>query len=70
MFLNASQDCYAVVLFLRTESSLGVPVNLVLAKSRVAPIKKLTTPRLELLGSQFRNQTSSQFNYVKTIYLK
>ena len=51
-FCDASDLALAAVVYLRTEHSDGrVNVNLVASKSRVAPIKKQTTPRLELLGA-------------------
>ncbi|XP_021959323.1 uncharacterized protein LOC110855215 [Folsomia candida] len=51
VFCDASQDAYAAVVFLRSENEDGaVTVQLLQAKSRVAPLKKSTIPRLELLG--------------------
>ena len=35
---------------MRTENDNGVSVQLVQSKSRVAPIDKVTIPRLELIG--------------------
>ena len=49
-FSDASQDAYAAVIFLRASNNQSVSVQLLLAKSRVAPLKRPTIPRLELLG--------------------
>lgn len=58
-FCDASQDAYATVIFLRCEDDDKISVQLLGAKSRIAPKKKLTIPRLELLacvlGARFTN---------------
>ncbi len=52
-FCDASEQAYAAVLYLRMESTDGsIQVALVSSKTKVAPIKKLTIPRLELCGAQ------------------
>lgn len=51
-FCDASDNAFAAVVYLRTERHTGeVEVNLMASKTRVAPIKKQTTPRLELMGA-------------------
>jgi len=50
MFCDASQDGYAAAVFLRTEVEGIVSVQLLQAKARVTPTKKMTIPRLELLS--------------------
>ena len=51
-FSDASQRAYAAVVYLRTVySDGGVSTCLVASKSRVAPMKEQTIPRLELLGA-------------------
>jgi transposase InsO family protein len=49
-FSDASQSAFGCVVYARVESSLGVHVNMLAAKSRVAPLKAQSLPRLELLG--------------------
>lgn len=49
-FSDASQFAYAAIVFLRVDLGDEVSVQLIQTKSRVAPIKKVTIPRLELLG--------------------
>lgn len=50
VFSDASKRAYATCIFIRAETSEGIKIQLVNAKSRVAPIKELTIPRLELLS--------------------
>jgi len=50
VFTDASKVAYAACVFLRVEHEEETTVQLVMAKSRVASTKKMTIPRLELLG--------------------
>ena len=51
-FCDASSKAYAAVVYLRTVNSNGeIEVNLVASKTRVAPMKRQSIPRLELLGA-------------------
>lgn len=51
-FGDASQSAYAAVVYLRMTDSKGeIHVSLVTSKAKVAPIKRLTIPRLELCGA-------------------
>lgn len=51
-FSDASQRAYAAAVYLRPEYEDGrVQVELVASKTRVAPLKKQSIPRLELLGT-------------------
>ena len=54
---DASEDAYAGVIYLRLSDSDGnVHISLVTAKIKVAPIKLLTIPRLELCGAHLLTQ--------------
>ena len=48
-FLDASQQGYGVVSYIRVEDVLGnVKCSFLMEKSRLAPIRPVTIPRLEL----------------------
>ncbi|XP_052855037.1 uncharacterized protein LOC128263821 [Drosophila gunungcola] len=47
-FCDASTAAYGACLYLRSEANGNAEAHLLCAKSRVAPLKALTTPRLEL----------------------
>ena len=56
-FSDASEQAYAAVVYLRIECTNGsTQVALVSSKTKVAPIKRLTIPRLELCGAQLLAQ--------------
>ena len=50
-FGDASSKAYAAVIYLHVTTTVGNYVKFVASKSRVAPIKELTIPRLELLAA-------------------
>ncbi|KRZ70324.1 hypothetical protein T10_9555 [Trichinella papuae] len=51
-FCDASERAYGTVVYLRVETSFGsARVSLAAAKTRVAPVKRLSLPRLELMGA-------------------
>ncbi|GFW02917.1 pro-Pol polyprotein [Trichonephila clavipes] len=50
-FSDASQKAYGAAAFLRVKHKDRVSVDLVISKSRVAPRKRLSLPRLELMGA-------------------
>ena len=50
-FSDASEFAYGAVVYLKVISESGVSVNLVLGKSRVAPLKMVSIPRLELTAA-------------------
>ena len=57
IFSDVSVHCYATAVYLRSVEEHSIKVNLVFAKTRLVPVakgrkkcKKLTVPRLELMG--------------------
>lgn len=51
-FSDASEEAYAGVIYLRmTDTDGQIHISLVSSKTKVAPIKRLTVPRLELCGA-------------------
>ena len=49
-FCDSSAEVYCAVIFLRLVTSNGIFVKFFCAKTRVAPLKVLSIPKLELLG--------------------
>lgn len=59
-FCDASETAFAAVVYLRVEDIRDfVNTSLVMSKTRVAPLKRLTIPRLELCGAQLLAQILS-----------
>lgn len=54
VFCDASKVAFASCIFLRTEEGGEVKLSLVLAKSRVAPLKEITLPRRDLMAALLR----------------
>ncbi len=50
-FSDSSERAYSALVYARITVNEHTQTQLVMAKSRVAPLKKLTIPRLELLGA-------------------
>ncbi|UYV68404.1 hypothetical protein LAZ67_5004221 [Cordylochernes scorpioides] len=50
VFCDASKSAYAAVSYMRSEVQGGVHLSLLWSKSRLAPTKRVTIPRLELLA--------------------
>ena len=63
-FCDASSRAYAAVIYARFVRGGKVETTLLMAKSRLAPIKALTTPRLELNSAQL---LSNMMTYVRKI---
>ncbi|XP_018368323.1 PREDICTED: uncharacterized protein LOC108764535, partial [Trachymyrmex cornetzi] len=60
-FADASESAYGACIYLRSFNANGTPeVHLVCSKSRVAPIKTLSMPRLELCGAQLLVQLAEK----------
>ena len=55
-FCDASELANAAVVYLRLATTIGTQVSLVIAKTKVSPIKRLTIPRLELCGASLLAQ--------------
>ena len=56
-FSDASEDAYAAAVYIRVQDKSDTAhVSLVFSKTKVAPIKRLTIPRLELCGAKLLSQ--------------
>ena len=51
VFCDASKQAYAAVVYVRTRKNDEISVQLVVSKTRVSPLRGLTIPKLELMGS-------------------
>ncbi|UYV65498.1 hypothetical protein LAZ67_3004525, partial [Cordylochernes scorpioides] len=60
VFCDASQDAYATCIYLGTVKNEEVNVQPVTSKARVAPKKKLTIPRLELMSCLIGSRLTKQ----------
>ena len=64
-FSDASEEAFAAVVYLRVVDPNGmVHVSLVMSKTRVAPLKRMTIPRLELCGAYLLSQILSRVKEV------
>ncbi|GFY07577.1 DUF1758 domain-containing protein [Trichonephila clavipes] len=66
VFVDASKEAYAACVFVRSMFKSDVKLTLVRAKARVAPLKPLSIPRLELMacciGSRLANSIVNALN--------
>lgn len=61
-FSDTSEDTYSAVIYLRQlDSDNVIHVSLVMAKTKVAPLKRLTIPRLELCGANLLHHIKEVF---------
>lgn len=71
-FSDASEKAFGAVVYVRVENTNGVRCTLIASRSRVAPLKKVTIPRLELCAAKLLGellQTIKQacgFTYIKS----
>lgn len=60
-FADASEVAYGAVLYARVETASHIECTLIAAKSRVAPLKTVTIPRLELCAAQVLSELVQAF---------
>ena len=51
VFSDASEKAYGSVIYVRERTTEGIRVTLAMAKSKIAPIKIISVPRLELMAA-------------------
>lgn len=67
-FSDASEKAYCGVVYLRSlDTAGGVYTSLIMAKTRVARIKKVTLPRLELCGAHLLSQLMKHLQEILAI---
>ena len=65
-FSDASEDAYSAAVYFRFEDTSGkTHITLITSKTKVAPMKRLTIPRLELCGAHL---LSDVLSHVKNIF--
>ncbi|XP_023247561.1 uncharacterized protein LOC106641558 [Copidosoma floridanum] len=60
-FADASKRAYAAVLYLRVVTDNKVSISLEIAKTKVAPLKTLSIPRLELCGAHLLSKMVNHY---------
>jgi len=51
VFCDASEQAYASVAYLRVQTNNSVDISFVMGKARMAPLKPISIPRLELMAA-------------------
>ena len=65
-FCDASESAYAAVVYARMTDARGnIHVSLIMSRTKVAPIKRLTIPRLELCGA---HMLANLLTHVKNLF--
>ena len=71
VFSDASQEAFGACAFIRQKTKQNTSeVKLVAAKSRVAPLKKLTVPRLELQAAVLASRLAKTIREESRIHFK
>lgn len=71
-FADASEKAFGAVVYVRVESQNGVQCTLIASRSRVAPLKVVTIPRLELCAAKLLGELvqtiklACGFDYIKS----
>ena len=67
-FCDASEDAYAAVVYLRVQHPDGtVDASIVMSKTRVAPLKRLTITCVELSGALLLSQVVAHVQQVLSL---
>lgn len=66
-FVDAGENAYAAVCYLRIKKNNDVFVTLVAAKSKVAPLKPLSVPRLELQAALLGTRLAKMITQIQRI---
>jgi len=68
VFVDASQDTYGAVVYVKVEYENGVSsVQLVASKTKVAPLHSMSIPHLELMGAVLGNKLTQSVACVLTV---
>lgn len=67
VFSDASENGYGTAVYLRQKFAHGIELSFVMAKSKIAPKKPLTIPRLELNGALVAHRLVETLNRELTI---
>lgn len=72
-FADASELAYGAVIYVRVECANGTECTLITSRSRVAPVKTVTIPRLELCAAVLLSEliqtvrNACDFRYIRTV---